>query len=74
MNCSDGGDTSSSNSLPIDTTKKPSTIPIKNTAISKDNHRSSVPAKVNENLRESLDELTRLSTRLDSTSDQEQNR
>lgn len=70
----DGGDTSSSNSLSIDSNKKPSTIPTKQVTVSKDNHRSSVPAKVNDNVRESLDELTRLSTRFDNTSDHEQTR
>lgn len=80
---SDGGDTSSSNSLSIDSNKKPTMITIVPTKkasvppfqpVQRDAHRSSVPTKPSDNLRESLDELTKLSTRMDSTGDNEQHR
>jgi len=87
--CSDHTDSCSSNSLPIETTKKPKMITSVTTTtkpnvppfqtVLKD-HRSSTIAKcstldkTNNNLRESLDELGRLSTRMDTIVDNEHNR
>lgn len=85
---SDPTDSCSSNSLSIETDKKPTMITGITTKkpnippfqpVLKDHRAGSIAKnssidKTNTNLRESLDELSRLSTRMDSTGDNEHNR